>query len=907
MSNFMNRNLLICAVPTFIVLLSVYWFRRKKKFKTISKSESNEQTFFTEEYESKLIQAVECSSSDIADTLSDASSFASPESSEKSIRTKSFQLSTPPSANTPMNSSISSSTPAALSNCKEINLLEMNSIKSDNLLYKSKDIQFSDVLNSIEPVISDSCVKSEEYSLYDDCINTSEIAEEYKKASIPNNINNYNLSEVTNEILHSEQETIAEKSEMKNYQSSNIDTSEVIFKMVSYYQNNGCVVENGILPSIDSNERLSQHDVEKLQTIETESNDSHSSVLDENSLSYVSDDSECRNQAELKNKDSLSSVLDENSALSSLYEDSEKSLNVDSPILSTFKSDTDGDSKDSSAVEETIIVPVTNANVDLTSTSLKEPILQCENLSDSAIVNETEVFGSVKNQCSNSSGIIDEAQNVETNSLETKDLLDDSALQHLPIEPIEKFPELCTSVTNQRHVIALTSYGEALVSCDSYSSESIFIPSSNEKLSPKSSLIVFDSISKDSLDLPKLENPSILLDNADETNRISIEESGSHVYNSSATNEHPEMVDSRISPMDISRIFKNSPALPSVSIQPSVDLSSYQTVGDIPNNMLEEDKNDGEINATGVMKIPESTPGQYVYEFELPQELCGRLIGKHGKHVKSIKDRSNANVYIKRHPYDPQLKTVVVEGSRSDVSGALEIIRRKYPLSRYPTVSLVKTNTVAPTNILPDSLQLHLPEGTSCDVILSSLVSAGHFFLQQPTHPTYPSLSTLDQCMINCYSQLDTPLLPHPVEPGVICAAPVLRGWYRAQVIYVYENEVECELKFVDYGGFTQAPTSSLRQIRSDFMSLPFQASECYLANVTPADPVEGWSSEARSTFEELAQGQILQAFLVEYATDGIPCVHLYRVQGITNTFINKELVERGLAVWVNDSHWDPH
>lgn len=43
-----------------------------------------------------------------------------------------------------------------------------------------------------------------------------------------------------------------------------------------------------------------------------------------------------------------------------------------------------------------------------------------------------------------------------------------------------------------------------------------------------------------------------------------------------------------------------------------------------------------------------------------------------------------------------------------------------------------------------------------------------------------------------------------------------------------------------------------------------------------------GWSSEATSVFEELAQGQILQALLVEYAEDGIPCVHLYRVQGVS-------------------------
>lgn len=57
-----------------------------------------------------------------------------------------------------------------------------------------------------------------------------------------------------------------------------------------------------------------------------------------------------------------------------------------------------------------------------------------------------------------------------------------------------------------------------------------------------------------------------------------------------------------------------------------------------------------------------------------------------------------------------------------------------------------------------------------------------------------------------------------------------------------------------------------------------FQSNQYLFRNVA----VEGWSAEATATFEELAQGQILQALLVEYASDGIPCVHLYRVQGIS-------------------------
>lgn len=74
-------------------------------------------------------------------------------------------------------------------------------------------------------------------------------------------------------------------------------------------------------------------------------------------------------------------------------------------------------------------------------------------------------------------------------------------------------------------------------------------------------------------------------------------------------------------------------------------------------------------------------------------------------------------------------------------------------------------------------------------------------------------------------------------------------GWYRAEVIDVRteageEREGEekaeectvCDIKFVDYGGFMTLPTSELRQIRTDFMMLPFQATECYLADVTWLD-----------------------------------------------------------------------
>ena len=64
----------------------------------------------------------------------------------------------------------------------------------------------------------------------------------------------------------------------------------------------------------------------------------------------------------------------------------------------------------------------------------------------------------------------------------------------------------------------------------------------------------------------------------------------------------------------------------------------------------------------------------------------------------------------------------------------------------------------------------------------------------------------------------------------------MLNGWYRAQIMATYENTDECDIKYVDYGGYSRVACSILKQIRSDFMTLPFEAVECYMANVTPLE-----------------------------------------------------------------------
>ena len=43
-------------------------------------------------------------------------------------------------------------------------------------------------------------------------------------------------------------------------------------------------------------------------------------------------------------------------------------------------------------------------------------------------------------------------------------------------------------------------------------------------------------------------------------------------------------------------------------------------------------------------------------------------------------------------------------------------------------------------------------------------------------------------------------------------------AWYRAMITSQEDEFGECQIKFVDYGGYAQMPVSELKQIRSVFV-----------------------------------------------------------------------------------------
>ncbi|XP_063620783.1 A-kinase anchor protein 1, mitochondrial isoform X1 [Cydia splendana] len=302
------------------------------------------------------------------------------------------------------------------------------------------------------------------------------------------------------------------------------------------------------------------------------------------------------------------------------------------------------------------------------------------------------------------------------------------------------------------------------------------------------------------------------------------------------------------------------------------------------------------------MNIVPTEAGLRIHQFVISQTLVGLLIGKQGSFVTQIKAKTGASVYVRRHPDSVKQKICAVEGTQGEIEAALEMIKEKFPEKRFPNFSLQEISAELYQRLVPlvpEFLQLQLVESVNNDTIMTCLVSAGHFFLQQPLHPTFPSLHALHRLMAATYQNPDVPALPRPVKEGSICAAPTENNWYRAQVISTSEEQDTSIVKLVDFGGYLTVDNDQLKQIRSDFMTLPFQATEALLAFVKPANNEPEWSSEALRIMAGLTAGQLLHAQVAGYDEAGLPLVHLYLTLHPQQViFLNRELVDRGLAEW---------
>ncbi|XP_050840775.1 tudor and KH domain-containing protein [Serinus canaria] len=188
------------------------------------------------------------------------------------------------------------------------------------------------------------------------------------------------------------------------------------------------------------------------------------------------------------------------------------------------------------------------------------------------------------------------------------------------------------------------------------------------------------------------------------------------------------------------------------------------------------------------------------------------------------------------------------------------------------------------------------PADEHLDVYVSAAESPGHFWIQLLGTRSL-QLDKLTAEMGHFY-QSSPPVPPPSVRPGDIVAAPYLDDgeWYRARVLGTLDNG-HLDLYYVDFGDNGEAPPEALRALRSDFLSLPFQAIECSLAGIVPNGGT--WPQAALEEFDRLtgcARWAPLVARICSYGPAG-PCLRLFTHCQGQSLDVGAELIRLGYAV----------
>lgn len=288
------------------------------------------------------------------------------------------------------------------------------------------------------------------------------------------------------------------------------------------------------------------------------------------------------------------------------------------------------------------------------------------------------------------------------------------------------------------------------------------------------------------------------------------------------------------------------------------------------------------LKAADLVKVEASRSLHVTEELNVPQSAYCKIIGRCGKTLQDICRRSQAQVHINAAPTgDRNVRRIMVTGSRSQVNMAIHLIEEKVREDASERDAEIKREPRGTTrspltsesngSIYTSNERLNVPGSTAnsdsqLKVYVSAIASPDRFWVQM-VGPHTAKLDSLVEEMTEYYSQLENQKL-HKVEDP--CLGQIVTAmfkydskWYRARIVGILPNDydprnVVLDLFFLDYGDSEYVQPDEVFEIRTDFLTLRFQAIECFLAHCQPMYPVKDnqWSREAISRFEELTHGE---------------------------------------------------
>lgn len=287
--------------------------------------------------------------------------------------------------------------------------------------------------------------------------------------------------------------------------------------------------------------------------------------------------------------------------------------------------------------------------------------------------------------------------------------------------------------------------------------------------------------------------------------------------------------------------------------------------------------------AAELINIEASPPPNLTEEMLVPQTAYGKIVGRCGEALQEICRKSQAKVHIDSGDRgDGDMRRLCITGTRAHVNMAKKLIEDKIridkesrdnvelkreprgnvkPVVESPTVTVAtvaddKSEAVQPAR---EKLPTSIIEG-QLEVYVSAVASPSRFWVQLSGKQS-SELDKLTDSMTEYYGQSDNQTFHKIADPylGQIVAAMFKYDskWYRAEIVGILPNDynprdVILDLYFVDFGDSEYVHPNEVFELRTDFLTLRFQAIECFLAKVKPKNNAELWEQDAISRFEDL-------------------------------------------------------
>lgn len=286
---------------------------------------------------------------------------------------------------------------------------------------------------------------------------------------------------------------------------------------------------------------------------------------------------------------------------------------------------------------------------------------------------------------------------------------------------------------------------------------------------------------------------------------------------------------------------------------------------------------------------------QKSFDYEFPEELSGKLIGRSGKHVKELKQKTGATICV-----EPEVRgdkrVVSITGLQSQIKKAESLLRARFatPLKKIADKDIsTTTQSIIYTRLLEEEKN---------DVIVTAIVDVGHFFVQIFSPEVDTKIVQLQTELAKCYT---SPRLKYMYSdqdlPKVndYCASFIDNTWCRLKIIELVPENLAV-VTYLDYGGNATVPTTILLKIRPDFLDVPVLAVECHLANVAPHGNDVEYTYAATNVFGQLVEGRVLQAACKTNENSSVERVELYYYdeENQREVCVNKELESWGLVGW---------